>query len=108
MEFSWSSKILYLWLVVYFLHDVEFWCVEDAVNIDIIGAEDTFARFGRVRLTVNLSVVQVDLVGVVGLQVELTLADETFKAGLVVDISLDRTDSFERIDLIAASETLVL
>jgi len=102
-----KSELTHLWLIVELLHAIEPRSVQNAANEHIVGAEDALAGLGRVRLTVDLAVLQVDLVGVVGLEVELALALETLEADLVVDVALDGPDALERVHLVAAAEAFV-
>ncbi len=60
------------------------------------------------RLTVDLSLVQIDLIRVVGLEVELPVADQTLEARLVVDVALDGPDSLQSVYQVAATQALGL
>ena len=93
-----------LGLIIALLHHVELGRIEHVVNVNTIGSEDSLARLGRVRLAVDLAVVQVDLVRVVGLEVELPLAHQTLEARLVVDVALDGPDALERVHLVRAAQ----
>lgn len=93
----------YLWLVVDLLHDVEFRCIKNVVYVNTVGTEDAFAGLGRMRLAVDLAVVEVDLIGVIGLEVKLPLAHQTLKTRLVVDVAFDWANALERVHLIAAA-----
>ena len=76
--------------------------------VEIVRAEHAFARFGRMRLAIDLTIVQVDLIRVVGLQVQLAITRQTLETRLVVDVSLYRSDSLQRIHLIITSQASVL
>ncbi len=88
-----------LGLIVHLLHHVQLGRIQHVVYIDAVRSEDSFARLGRVRLAIYLPIVQVNLVGVVGLQVQLTVADQTFEARFVVDVAFDWADPLQRVDL---------
>jgi len=95
-------------LIVVAVDEVELGRVEHILNVDVVGAEGALAGLGRMGLAVDLPVGQIDLVRIVGLEVELALAGEALEAGLVVDVALDRTDALQGVDLIGTAETLVL
>ncbi|RNA30852.1 hypothetical protein BpHYR1_022318 [Brachionus plicatilis] len=58
------------------------------------------------RLAVDLLVAQIDLVGVVGLEIELPLAVVALEASLVVDVASDGPDALQSVHQAAAAETL--
>jgi len=95
-------------LVVVAVDEVELGRVQHILDVDVVGAEGALAGLGRVGLAVDLAVGQVDLVRVVGLEVELALAGEALEAGLVVDVALDGADALQGVDLVGAAEALVL
>ena len=94
-----TSVNIRLGLIVHLLHHVQLGRVQYVVNVDAVRSEDSFARLGRMRLAIYLPVVQIHLVGVVCLQIELTVAYQTLETRLVVNIAFDRTDALQRVDL---------
>ena len=90
------------------LHDIKLGRIEHIVNVNIVGAEGTLARLGRMRLAIDLPVVQIDLIRIIGFEIQLTIAGQTLEAGLVVHVAFDGSDAFECIHLVAASQTLIL
>ena len=90
------------------LHHIKFGRIEHIVNVNVVGAEGALARLGRMRLAIDLAIVQIDLIRVVGFEIELAVASQTLEAGLVVHVAFDGPDAFERVHLVAAPQTLVL
>jgi hypothetical protein len=97
--------LVYLGFVVDFLHDIQLGSIKHIMNINAIGTKDTFAGLWRMRLAIDLPIIEIDLIRVVGLKIELAFTDETLEARLVVDITLYGSNALESVHLIATSET---
>ena len=76
--------------------------------IDIISAEDALARLWRMRLAIDLPIAQIHLIRIVRLQIELSIARQTLKTRLVINIALNGPDPLQRVHLIAASQAFIV
>ena len=93
--------------IVELLHDIQFGCVHDIVNVHVLRGEHALARAWHVTLAVDLLVAEIDRVGEVGFEVQLTIAFHTFEAELVVEGIFHWTNTFGNIDeLLAATASI--
>ena len=90
--------VVYPEAIVELLHNVQFGRLHDVLNVNVVRGEDALARARHVALTVDLLVVQIDRIGEVGLEVQLSIAFQALEAELVVEGIFHGTNTFGNID----------
>lgn len=103
----WRAVVTHFETIVELLHDVQFGRVHDIVNVHVLRGEHALARAWHVTLTVDLLVVEIDRIGEVGFEIQLTIAFQAFEAELVVEGIFHGTNTFGNIDeLLAATASI--
>ena len=95
--------VVYPEAIVELLHNVQFGRLHDVLNVNVVRGEDALARAGHMALTVDLLVVQIDRIGEVGLEVQLSIAFQALEAELVVERVFDGSDTFDDVDQLLAT-----